>query len=119
MDLLGVLETCLYVDDLSAARSFYEEVLGLPFVSEQPGRHAFFRCGQQMLLLFNPNASCEVEGEIPPHGARGPGHMAFSAPSSEPTSKTATSPTSTATSRLTQTRSPDSYVGSIEDPSMT
>lgn len=72
-----VLETCLYVDDLAAAEVFYQKVLGLRFVSRQPGRHSFFRCGDRMLLLFNPEESRKAEGDFPPHGAIGQGHVAF------------------------------------------
>ncbi len=74
-----VLETCLYVDDLEAAERFYRDVLGLAFASRQPGRHVFFRCGGQMVLLFNPAESGKAGQELPPHGTRGAGHVAFSA----------------------------------------
>ena len=83
MKIEKVLETCLYVDDLPRAERFYTQVLGLEFVSGQAGRHAFFRCGQAMLLLFNPLASRQAssagESDVPPHGALGPGHVAFAA----------------------------------------
>lgn len=82
MKPFAILETCLYVDDLAAAERFYSQVLGLSVHSRQDGRHVFFRCGQGMLLLFNPNKSCEP-GEIPPHGAHGPGHVAFAAHEAE------------------------------------
>ncbi|MBC8350762.1 MAG: VOC family protein [Planctomycetes bacterium] len=75
---LEVLETCLYVDDLLAAERFYTDVLGLELVSRQAGRHAFFCCGSTMVLLFAPAASSEASSEVPTHGARGPGHVAFS-----------------------------------------
>jgi catechol 2,3-dioxygenase-like lactoylglutathione lyase family enzyme len=81
MKVAKVLETCLYVDDLARAERFYVDVLGLELVSRQEGRHVFFRCGQAMVLLFNPKAS-RVENshdglQIPTHGAVGPGHVAF------------------------------------------
>jgi catechol 2,3-dioxygenase-like lactoylglutathione lyase family enzyme len=82
MQPLDILETCLYVNDLAAAERFYSQVLGLSMHSRQEGRHVFFRCGQGMLLLFNPNKSCEP-GEIPPHGAQGPGHVALAAHEAE------------------------------------
>jgi catechol 2,3-dioxygenase-like lactoylglutathione lyase family enzyme len=72
-----ILETCLYVDDLERAERFYGQILGLDFVSRQEGRHVFFRCGQQMLLIFNPLESRARGSEFPPHGAFGPGHVAF------------------------------------------
>jgi len=73
----GVLETCLYVDDLEAAEKFYREVCGLKLVSKLEPRHLFFRCGQAMLLLFNPDECDDPDGDVPPHGARGAGHIAF------------------------------------------
>lgn len=79
----GVLETCLYTDTLEPTARFYQEVLGLEPLSREPERHAFFRCGQGVLLLFDP-AHSEVAGrDVPSHGARGPGHVAFSVPQEE------------------------------------
>ena len=82
MQPLDILETCLYVDDLVVAEQFYSEVLGLTLHSRQEGRHAFFRCGRGMLLLFNPDHS-GLPGDIPSHGAHGPGHVAFAANEAE------------------------------------
>lgn len=79
----SVLETCLYVDDLARAENFYRDVLGLVVESRQEGRHVFFHCGQQMLLLFNPLASREANDNFPAHGAFGPGHVAFAVSPSE------------------------------------
>lgn len=79
--LRRVLETCLYVDDLVAAESFYSRVLRLDFYSKQEGRHVFFRCGRQMVLLFNPQESARPAShsglDVPTHGAAGPGHVCF------------------------------------------
>jgi catechol 2,3-dioxygenase-like lactoylglutathione lyase family enzyme len=72
-----ILETCLYVDDLDAAEAFYARVLGLEVYSRVAGRHVFFRCGEGMFLLFNARATGERTGEVPAHGAVGPGHAAF------------------------------------------
>ena len=80
MRVQGVLETSLYVDDLEAAEEFYGRVLMLELHSVQEQRHAFFRCGTGMLLLFNPLASAvsgSDEPQAPTHGAEGPGHVAF------------------------------------------
>ena len=76
MHPLGILETCLYVDDLAAAEMFYSQVLGLTPFSRVEKRHIFFRCGTGMLLLFNPTETVK-KGDVPPHGAHGPGHIAF------------------------------------------
>lgn len=71
-----VLETVLYVDDLDAAERFYGEVLALEFESRKEGIFVFFRCGDGMLLLFDPQAAMTGRA-VPPHGARGPGHACF------------------------------------------
>jgi catechol 2,3-dioxygenase-like lactoylglutathione lyase family enzyme len=76
-----ILETCLYVTDLEAAERFYTDILDLTFVSKIDGRHVFLRCGKRMLLLFNAAVTAEVREGLdiaPPHGAIGPGHVAFS-----------------------------------------
>src|SRR5262245_29350702 len=77
MKVQHILETSLYVDDLARAEQFYRDVLGLVLVGKQEGRHVFFRCGQRMLLLFNPLGSRESSDQFPGHGSFGPGHAAF------------------------------------------
>jgi catechol 2,3-dioxygenase-like lactoylglutathione lyase family enzyme len=76
-----ILETALYVDDLDAAIAFYGGVLGLDCSHRVPGRHAFFRLGAAMLLLFDPEATQVVSDgplPVPPHGgAPGCGHVCF------------------------------------------
>lgn len=74
--LTRVLETSLYAADLERSARFYEEVLGLEPLSSVPGRHAFFRLPGAMFLLFQPESTAEST-EVPPHGASGPGHVAF------------------------------------------
>jgi catechol 2,3-dioxygenase-like lactoylglutathione lyase family enzyme len=80
---LTLLECCLYVDDLEAAERFYRDVLGLELYSRQARRHVFFRCGRQMLLLFDPRATRDPESSLPLHGAQGAGHLAFAAQEAE------------------------------------
>ena len=78
--MLRVIETCLYVDDLKAAESFYQDVLGLKLFASVPDRHLFFAVDGGVLLLFNPEAtSHEGLADVPLHGARGEGHVAFAA----------------------------------------
>lgn len=74
---LSILETAIYASDLDAVERFYRDVLGLLFDSKVIGRHVFFRCGDAMLLVFNPTATAVKAGNAPTHGARGPGHVAF------------------------------------------
>ncbi len=71
-----ILETSLYADDLEAAERFYSEVLGLEKITRVPSRHVFFRCGDRVFLVFNAARTLEG-GMLPPHGASGPGHVAF------------------------------------------
>jgi len=71
-----VLETILYVDDLEAARAFYQVVLGLELYSKKHGIFVFFKCGDGMLLLFNPEAAAN-NNSIPAHGTKGAGHACF------------------------------------------
>ena len=72
-----MVETALYADDLGAAERFYRELLGLTLVGRDEGRHVFFQTGEnQVLLLFRPDSTLKGD-RLPPHGARGPGHVAF------------------------------------------
>lgn len=80
---LAVLETVLYAPDLDAAETFYRGVLGLEPFTKVPGRHLFYRCGNQVLLIFNPAATKDVSTAgipVPTHGATGQGHICFRAP---------------------------------------
>jgi catechol 2,3-dioxygenase-like lactoylglutathione lyase family enzyme len=77
-----VLETILYVDDLEAAERFYRDVLGLELDSRKDGLFAFFRCGDGMLLLFEPGAA-STGRNVPAHGAHGPGHACFAVAEAE------------------------------------
>ncbi|MGH7185269.1 MAG: VOC family protein, partial [Pseudomonadota bacterium] len=80
-----ILETVLYAEDLAAARRFYGEVLGLPVYQEVDHRLVVFRCAGQMLLIFNPEPSSAQSSSHgpPPHGAKGNGHVCFSATAAE------------------------------------
>ena len=75
----GIHEAALYADDLDAADRFWTS-LGLPRIGSADGRHVFFRVGADMLLVFDPAATAVLGGAVPPHGARGPGHVALSVP---------------------------------------
>lgn len=82
MSVSEVLESALYVSDLQAAEKFYTEILGLTFYSKLEGRHVFLRCGDRMVLIFNPEATTVSAGgprDAPTHGAKGEGHLAFAA----------------------------------------
>jgi catechol 2,3-dioxygenase-like lactoylglutathione lyase family enzyme len=79
----AVLETVLYAKDLDAIEAFYAQVLGLEPFGKAPGRHVFYRLKDQMLLIFNPDATRVAPPAnalpVPPHGASGEGHVCFAA----------------------------------------
>ena len=83
----GILETVLYAGDLDAAEVFYRDVLGFEPFARVPGRHLFYRCGDQVLLIFNPAGTRAAPAAgalpVPPHGALGPGHICFRATAAE------------------------------------
>ena len=81
MKVDGVLETCIYAAELEATAAFYAQVLGLEPISRKTGRHAFFRSGDAVFLIFNAEVTREAS-DVPPHGARGDGHVAFRVPES-------------------------------------
>jgi catechol 2,3-dioxygenase-like lactoylglutathione lyase family enzyme len=81
-ELLGVLETVLYVEDFARACPFYEQVLGLNSIYRDARLCAYDVGGRGVLLLFLRGASLAPSrlpgGVVPPHDGRGPIHMAFS-----------------------------------------
>jgi catechol 2,3-dioxygenase-like lactoylglutathione lyase family enzyme len=84
----SILETILHATDLAAIEDFYGRVLGFTTYAKAEGRHIFYRCGDQMLLIFNPDATKVPPGPdaalpVPPHGAYGEGHVCFRASGSE------------------------------------
>lgn len=86
MSPTGVLESVLYATDLDAAQDFYTRVLGLALHSRKSGRHVFFRCGGGMVLVFDPRETEKPQAgplPVPPHGARGAGHLCFRASHAE------------------------------------
>ncbi len=76
MKFRQIKETCIYSSDLTAAREFYHDLLGLPVIGEQAGRHIFFRAGTSVLLCFNPDDS-RLKQSPPAHFSEGKYHFAF------------------------------------------
>jgi catechol 2,3-dioxygenase-like lactoylglutathione lyase family enzyme len=81
-NLLGILETVLYVDAFERACPFYEQVLGLNSIYRDQRLCAYDVGGRGVLLLFLRGHSLETVhlqgGTIPPHDGHGPAHIAFS-----------------------------------------
>ena len=77
LEIQGVIETGIYVDDLDSAESFYRTILGLTVITKESGRHVFFSVGDaSVLLVFLTDATRRGE-VLPAHGATGPGHFAL------------------------------------------
>jgi len=88
MPSLGDLkETCLYVQDLERAKTFYRDVLGLQPMVESERFCALDVVGKHVLLLFVRGASTQDTelpgGTIPPHDGSGPVHCGFSVDSDQ------------------------------------
>jgi catechol 2,3-dioxygenase-like lactoylglutathione lyase family enzyme len=81
-NLLGVLETVLYVDAFEKACPFYEQVLGLNNIYRDQRLCAYDVGARSVLLLFLRGHSLDTVrlpgGTIPPHDGHGPVHIAFS-----------------------------------------
>ncbi|PQO23690.1 glyoxalase/bleomycin resistance/extradiol dioxygenase family protein [Rhodobacteraceae bacterium WD3A24] len=82
-DISHILEAALYAEDLDVAEDFYGRILGLEQISRVGARHAFFRLGAGVVLIFNPGETVKPPSNprlpVPPHGAHGPGHICLAA----------------------------------------
>jgi catechol 2,3-dioxygenase-like lactoylglutathione lyase family enzyme len=83
----AILESVIYAADLEEAERFYRRVFGLEPFQRVEGRHLFYRLGDQVMLIFNPEATMLAakpgRPPVPPHGARGQGHICFKATAAE------------------------------------
>ncbi len=87
MQPAGILETVLYAANLPAAETFYSQILGLEVIRSDK-RQVFFRCGDGVLLIFNPAETIKPVASatpfpVPPHGTTGSGHACFRASADE------------------------------------
>jgi catechol 2,3-dioxygenase-like lactoylglutathione lyase family enzyme len=78
----GILETALYVDDLSRSAAFYRRLFGFETLLENERMVALNVADRNVLLLFLKGASTSPTvlpgGVIPPHDGSGQLHFAFS-----------------------------------------
>ncbi|MDX1611002.1 MAG: VOC family protein [Candidatus Thermoplasmatota archaeon] len=79
MSIQRVVETCLYVEDVERAARWYEDILGLSRVTQDPPRHVFLQAGDSMLLLFDAeHTKVRKPGDKSAvHGAQGVQHVAL------------------------------------------
>ena len=77
----GVIETCLYSDDLPRAVRFYKDQLGLRLLESGERLCVFSVADKQVLIVFRSGGTREPiptpGGMIPPHDAAGQLHLAF------------------------------------------
>lgn len=77
----GILESSLYVSDVSRSARFYEDTLGFRVISDFGGRGCAMQAGaHQVLLLFKKGASRAIQS---PHDGDGELHIAFAIPADE------------------------------------
>lgn len=76
----GILESCLYVRDVSRSVRFHEEMFGFRVISNFERGCAMHAGERQVLLLFKKGATLAIQS---PHDGDGELHVAFAIPSSE------------------------------------
>jgi catechol 2,3-dioxygenase-like lactoylglutathione lyase family enzyme len=83
-EVTGVIETCLYVDDLERAARLYEDVCEFKRLIGDERFCALSVADRNVLLLFHAGATLESiptpGGNIPPHDGAGQLHVAFAVP---------------------------------------
>jgi len=77
-EVRSLYETVLYAQDVATATGFYTDILGFTVVRDSGvlGRAIRLPDGA-MLLIFDPRESAQPGREVPSHGAKGAGHVAF------------------------------------------
>ncbi len=76
----GILESSLYVSDVSRSVRFYEEIFGFTVVTRFDRGCAMHAGERQVLLLFEKGASRAIAS---PHDGDGELHIAFAIPAAE------------------------------------
>ena len=82
-----ILESSLYVEDLTRSRLFYERVFGFLTMFADERMCALEVPGEHVLLLFRHGMTAQPAtvpgGVVPPHHGRGELHLAFAIPFGE------------------------------------
>jgi catechol 2,3-dioxygenase-like lactoylglutathione lyase family enzyme len=87
MNVTGVLETGIYVDDVVRSTEFYQRVFGFEQLVGDDRFCALSVAGRQVFLIFKKGGTLEPMplpgGELPPHDGSGQMHFAFSVPAAD------------------------------------
>jgi catechol 2,3-dioxygenase-like lactoylglutathione lyase family enzyme len=80
--ITGILETCLYVEDVVRSRAFYQHLFGFEALLADDRISTLAVVPGQVLILFKRGATTEPipvgDGFIPPHDGSGRQHFALS-----------------------------------------
>jgi catechol 2,3-dioxygenase-like lactoylglutathione lyase family enzyme len=79
--VVGILETCLYVEDVERSRAFYVQLFGFETLVCDERICVFAVAASQVLILFARGGTLEPvpvgDSFIPPHDGGGRQHFAF------------------------------------------
>jgi len=87
MNVTGVLETAIYVEDVRRAAEFYRRIFGFDEIGRDDRFCALSVAGRQVFLIFKKGATLQPiplpGGVVPPHDGSGQLHFAFSVPAAD------------------------------------
>ena len=83
MQASAISHIAICTRDMEKSLAFYRDILDMEPFSKLAGRQLFYRCGNQVLLIFDPESTKHPPKPgalpVPPHGAVGEGHVCFRA----------------------------------------
>ncbi|HUJ24300.1 MAG TPA: VOC family protein [Bryobacteraceae bacterium] len=87
MNITGILETGIYVEDVPRSADFYRSIFGFKQLESDDRFCALSVAGHDVLLLFKRGATLKPMampgGILPPHDGSGQLHFAFSIPAAD------------------------------------
>ena len=87
MNITGVLESSIYVDDVPRSAEFYRRIFGFERLEGDNRFCALNVAGRQVFLIFKKGGTLQPMplpgGVLPPHDGSGQTHFAFSVPAAD------------------------------------
>jgi len=87
MNITGVLESSIYVDDVPRSAEFYRRIFGFERLEGDNRFCALSVAGRQVFLIFKKGGTLQPMplpgGVLPPHDGSGQTHFAFSVPAAD------------------------------------